>query len=107
MDNQNEPSRSFLPIALVIGGFFLFLAIAAFAWLDRRPPTVAWGGQEAAERREILKEQTERERAVLEQYGWIDRDAGIVRLPVERAMDLWLEEMNGGRETERAERSGD
>jgi len=29
-----------------------------------------------------------REDAELEHYGWIDRKAGVVRLPIERAMDL-------------------
>jgi hypothetical protein len=28
----------------------------------------------------------------LERYGWIDREAGVVRLPVERAAELVLEE---------------
>jgi hypothetical protein len=32
------------------------------------------------------------ERRVLESYGWIDRDAGIVRVPVERALELVLKE---------------
>ncbi len=31
-------------------------------------------------------------RAVLESYGWVDRERGIVRIPVERAMDLAAEE---------------
>jgi hypothetical protein len=33
----------------------------------------------------------ERETAALERYAWIDRSNGIVRLPIERAMDLLLE----------------
>jgi hypothetical protein len=28
------------------------------------------------------------QRKRLEQYGWVDRDAGIAHIPVERAMDL-------------------
>ena len=32
------------------------------------------------------------ERELLEQPGWIDPDAGVVRLPVERALELVLEE---------------
>ena len=33
----------------------------------------------------------ESERAVLDSYGWVDRDGGIVRLPIERAMELVAE----------------
>lgn len=29
-----------------------------------------------------------RERRALEAYGWVDRDAGIAQIPIERAMDL-------------------
>jgi hypothetical protein len=29
-----------------------------------------------------------RQREALERWGWVDRDAGIARIPIERAMDL-------------------
>jgi hypothetical protein len=29
-----------------------------------------------------------RERSLLETYGWIDKERGIVRIPIEKAMDL-------------------
>ncbi len=32
-----------------------------------------------------------RSRDLLETYGWVDRDAGVVRIPVERAMNLLAE----------------
>jgi hypothetical protein len=28
------------------------------------------------------------ERAILESYGWVDREAGVARIPIERALDL-------------------
>ncbi len=31
-----------------------------------------------------------REQRILESYGWIDRDAGLVRIPRERALELVL-----------------
>jgi hypothetical protein len=33
----------------------------------------------------------EREEEILERYGWVDRENGKVRIPIERAMDLVLE----------------
>jgi hypothetical protein len=33
----------------------------------------------------------DRQRAALGRYGWVDRDAGIARIPIERAIDLTLE----------------
>jgi hypothetical protein len=31
------------------------------------------------------------ERANIEEYGWVDRERGTIRIPVERAMELLLE----------------
>ena len=39
-----------------------------------------------------LAEHREQERKMLESYGWIDRAAGVVRVPIERAIDLTLTE---------------
>ena len=33
----------------------------------------------------------EAEREHLESYGWVDRDVGVVHIPIERAMDLLAE----------------
>jgi len=41
--------------------------------------------------REDLQTFRAREEAELNSYGWIDRTAGIVRLPISRAMDLLVE----------------
>jgi hypothetical protein len=31
------------------------------------------------------------ERQALDRYGWVDRDAGLARIPIERAMDMVAE----------------
>ena len=33
----------------------------------------------------------ERERSALESYGWVNREQGVVRIPIERAIDLLAE----------------
>jgi hypothetical protein len=38
-----------------------------------------------------------REREALASYGWVDKGAGIVRLPVERAMELLAERKKAGK----------
>ena len=42
---------------------------------------------ENANRAQVLKEQQRRK---LESYGWVDREKGLVHLPIDRAMDLTL-----------------
>ena len=39
-----------------------------------------------------LRELRQAEETMLNSYAWIDRDRGIVRIPVERAMELLVEE---------------
>jgi hypothetical protein len=31
------------------------------------------------------------QREQLESYGWVDKEGGVVRIPIERAMDLVIE----------------
>lgn len=41
--------------------------------------------------REDLRKLREAEDAVLDSYGWVDRNAGVVRIPIAEAMKLTLE----------------
>lgn len=34
---------------------------------------------------------------LLDTYGWVDREKGLVRIPVDRARELWLAENGGDR----------
>jgi hypothetical protein len=45
--------------------------------------------------REDLARQRAREQAQLDGYGWIDRSAGTVHIPVERAMELLVQRRGG------------
>jgi len=46
-----------------------------------------------------LKELRAAEDAMLHSYGWVDQQAGVVRIPIERAMEVlaehWKEEVKG------------
>lgn len=42
--------------------------------------------------RQALKELREKEARLTTTYGWVDKDAGVVRIPVERALELTLAE---------------
>jgi hypothetical protein len=45
---------------------------------------------------EDIEKLRERERAQLEGYGWVDRDAGTVHIPIERAMSLLAQRRGEG-----------
>lgn len=74
---------------LVIGCF------AAFAWLARKiytPQAYAVqpveGVRTPADRKQLLAEHQEKEHAEATSYAWIDQKAGVVRLPIDRAIEL-------------------
>jgi hypothetical protein len=52
--------------------------------LDRVPPAPRLEDKPLAPRAQL----NARENAILGSYGWVDRKAGTVRLPIDRAMDL-------------------
>lgn len=73
-----------------------------YAWFDRNAGAPMPGARLATRPAQLtphlqsqpgsdLLELRARKRAVLESYGWVDRDAGIARIPIERAMRLLLE----------------
>lgn len=80
-------------IAVLLAGA-LAAMLALSNWLT---PGEEGGGTESQpvtiERGEVRMqrqriEQQQRQRQVLSEYGWIDRPAGIARIPIDRAMEL-------------------
>jgi hypothetical protein len=57
------------------------------AGLRRTPPEPRLEPDPLPPRRRMVAE----EEAVLTTYGWVDRGTGVVRMPVDRAMDLLVE----------------
>jgi hypothetical protein len=97
------PARPVSAITIV----FLFAVFAAFLFLAHHyyHPTAQAPQVAAAEnlskdlewkatrdtRRSTLAELREQQAKQLNSYGWVDQKAGIVRLPIERAMELTVE----------------
>ena len=70
-----------------------FLVMAWLVWLMRhytQPPALA--GVRAAERLKIKQEFDAANAPLINGYDWADKSKGIVRIPVERASELVLQE---------------
>jgi hypothetical protein len=61
---------------------------------DNLPKDLAWKATPET-RRAYLAELRKKQAEQGASYGWVDRKAGIVQLPIERAMELVVQE-NGG-----------
>ncbi len=58
---------------------------------DNLPKDLAWRATPAA-RRAHLADLREKQAKQAGAYGWVDQKAGVVQLPIERAMELIVEE---------------
>jgi hypothetical protein len=94
-------------IAAVVALSFFFMRFAA----QREPSPQAAARERAAVAPRLqvqgfneLREMREAENRVLNSYAWIDRKAGIVQIPVERAMEILAEKEGVRREARGAVR---
>src|SRR5271165_1898743 len=109
-DAAPTPPRP-VPLAAVAGIFVLlslFWVLAVTVYVPRRAPAaqnerpenlpkeLAWKATPAT-RRAHLAELRAKAGADADSYGWLDQKAGVVRLPIGRAMELVAEEHGGAK----------
>jgi hypothetical protein len=102
-DTTATPARpvSLFTIVLLMALFAAFLLV--IRWFYHPAETAAFNGTpenlpkemewraNADARRKALRDVREKEAADATSYGWVDKNAGVVRLPLDRAMDLTAE----------------
>jgi hypothetical protein len=76
---------------LGIVGTFLLMAVLVWAmYAFTRPASL--DAERAEERRQFLSEAQQADAAALNDYAWQDQTKGLVRLPIERALELTAQE---------------
>jgi hypothetical protein len=104
-DTQSTPSTAAWPlVAAIVGVFAIFLIIMQLAHTPVTPLSQAVNMPEDAQwrltsegRKAKLAELRGNAASSATSYGWINKDAGVVRLPVDRAIELTLAEINADR----------
>ncbi len=91
--NNSNGSLSLTSILAVVGTIAIFGILVFLAY--------GLGGQEgepvvtdAANQFPSAAELRAKEAEVLNSYGWVNQEAGVVRVPVDRAAELVIEELN-------------
>jgi hypothetical protein len=91
---RSAPRRA--PLIKVLGIFALFalfLGVLFYAYLPRRTGVFPDDGVRTAEqRKKLLAELQAKVAKQRDSYGWVDQKAGVVQLPIERAMELTLQQ---------------
>jgi hypothetical protein len=99
-----------VPILLTGAGLALTVAIVGlvvygvFQYLETHPATSARANPMSAEESQIppkprieehpaieIQQLHAQENSILSTYGWMDKKGGVVRIPIDRAMELQLE----------------
>jgi hypothetical protein len=90
--NAYQQFRSSLALyaLAVIGSFLIVIALVWAMYRYTHPAPITQNRVE--ERKKALAEIRNAEVDSLNNYGWVDQGKGIVRLPVNRAMELMLQE---------------
>ena len=92
--NFSFPHRTPVFTAIVV-----LLSFAVFGWLatkiyrpHARTVDKVEGVRSPADRKALLVEHRSKEQTESTSYAWVDQKAGIVRLPIDRAMELVVRE---------------
>jgi hypothetical protein len=99
--SDSSSSFSFPHRTPVFTTILVLLCFACFGWLVRKvytpralttPVEKVAGVLTPTERKALLLDHRTKEQAALTTYGWIDQKAGQVRLPIDRAIELTVQE---------------
>jgi len=93
MSNAAPKTGFFTTAAAVIGGFLIFVLILVVAYLPNKPAPLPEGTKTQEERAAILRDLRAKELAGATTYGWVDQTKGVVRIPIERAMELTVADL--------------
>ncbi|MFT3869492.1 MAG: hypothetical protein QM715_13640 [Nibricoccus sp.] len=94
MSDAASKSGFLTTAAAVVGGFLIFVLILVIAYLPGKPAPLPEGTKTPQERAQILRDMRAKETAATTTYGWVDQSKGVVRIPVDRAMQLTIDELN-------------
>ncbi len=80
-----------------LGVVLLFVVFALFVWavMGVMPRGDNYEQKRATARLEKLKTTNEEAGTALHKYGWVDKDKGVARVPIQRAMELSVAELAG------------
>ena len=105
--DRKPESRLLTPatVTAVLAGLALAAVMAGgMFWIGNRFLDDATESADA--KRPTLRELEVVDKRELTNYGWIDRQRGVVRIPIERAMELLVKESESGTGTPRASTDG-
>lgn len=101
-DTASPKSGSGILTALaIVAGFLIFAVILLIVYVPKRPAPAGNGIDTPAQRADNLAELRAHEAAVSGSYAWVDKSKGVVRLPIDRAMELTLTDIQAAQQRQK------
>lgn len=92
MSETTSRRAPLVAILAIFALFALFLVVVYYVYVPRHTGAFPDDGiRTAAQRKENLAKLHAHEHEVATTYGWVDQKAGVVHLPIDRAMALTVE----------------
>ena len=91
--SENTPPRApLISIVAIFALFALFLGLVYYLYLPRQTGAYIGDGIRTPEQRlKNLAELRAKQAKQAASYGWVDQKAGVVQLPLDRAMELTVQ----------------
>lgn len=92
MSETPSNRASLVSIVFIFLLFGLFLAVVYYVYVPRKTGAFDGDGIHTVEqRKKTLNDLYKKESDQAKAYGWVDQKAGLVQLPLERAMELTVQ----------------
>lgn len=85
---------SLFTVLAAIGGFAIFALIVFIAYLPKKPDPLPDGARTPEQRKAALAEMRAKEKSAATTYGWVDQAKGVVRIPIDEAVKLTIDDLN-------------
>ena len=93
MSENSSHRASLVAIVAIFVLFALFAVVVYYVYIPNKTGAfVGDGVRTSSQRAENLAKLQKTEEEQAKSYGWIDQSAGVVRLPLDRAMDLTVQQ---------------
>jgi hypothetical protein len=93
MSENSSHRSSLISVLAVFTLFALFLAVVYYVYVPRRTGTFAGDGVRSSDdRKKTLLELQQKGQSQATTYGWVDQGKGVVQLPLDRAMELTVQQ---------------
>lgn len=90
-DRRDDPDIAMTTLVVVVGTVLTFVIVVFLQAVFYRAETAEYERKVVNESPKKLRSVRAEQSAVLNDYRWVDRENGVVAIPIERAMEILVE----------------